>query len=333
MRKSPEEYFSSMTFDASVTDEESSALDAGDRAFVEKYLGSDVLKNLEASFPEPEPLPLLAPLPAPEASTPSPLPEIVIVKDPAPVIEIAPVKIESPPVQPQIAAEIQETIAETTVAVKQETIEKQPEIVVQAPKPTQAVEITTEQEIAPCEEETASIAETAQQAALKANQTVELSLREKLRQMPEIQVVSFLVSGQLFLLPVEGIQEVVRHMELIKVPQAPEFVAGAINLRGIVMPLINLSALLTNSPRFDYDPGNFIIITGTAGLRMGLIIDKVSSMHMIPQKKIIWNADSKLGDAAEFLSALIDLDDKVCGMIAPENITQKILPEYTGKNC
>ena len=45
----------------------------------------------------------------------------------------------------------------------------------------------------------------------------------------------------------------------------------------------------------------------------------------MPQKKIIWNAEAKLGDAAEFLCAIADLDDKVCGIVAPENIAQKIL--------
>lgn len=152
--------------------------------------------------------------------------------------------------------------------------------------------------------------------------------RDKLKQASHVQVVSFTVADQLFLLPVEGIQEVLRYMELVKVPQAPEYVAGAINLRGTVMPLIHLSALLTNAKTWKYDERSFIIVTGSSSVQMGLIIDKVSSMHMIPQQKIIWNAESKLGDAAEFLCSIVDLDDRVCGMIAPETIAQKLLSEF-----
>lgn len=151
------------------------------------------------------------------------------------------------------------------------------------------------------------------------------SLRERLRDEAEIQMVSFIIGGQLFLLPVIAIQEVLRHQELIKVPQAPDFVAGVINLRGHVTPLVHLSALLTNEATQEYSERNFIIVCGTEQLRIGLIIDRINSMHLLPQEKIIWNAEAKLGESAEFLYAIANLDEKVCGIVAPENIAQKIL--------
>lgn len=153
----------------------------------------------------------------------------------------------------------------------------------------------------------------------------EKSLREKLKNEPEIQMVSFFTAGQLFLLPVMSIQEVLRHQELIKVPQAPEFVAGVINLRGHVMPIVHLSALLTNASEHPYSGKNFIIVCGTEQLKIGLVIDRINSMHLLPQSKIIWNAESKLGDSAEFLCAIANMDEKVCGIVEPESIAQKIL--------
>ena len=53
-------------------------------------------------------------------------------------------------------------------------------------------------------------------------------------------------------------------------------------------------------------------------------------MHIVPQNKIIWNPESKLADAAEFLNAIVDLDDKVCGLVSPETIIKMILPEMEG---
>lgn len=159
----------------------------------------------------------------------------------------------------------------------------------------------------------------------KSAQSVSDLIKDKLRQEKEIQMVSFLVSGQLFLLPVMTIQEVLRHTEIVKVPQAPAFVAGAINLRGHVTPLIHLAPLVTGDESYSYSEKNFIIICGSEDLQLGLIIDKISSMHMLPQDKIIWNVESKLGDGAEFLCAIANLDEKVCGILAPEIITQKLL--------
>lgn len=389
MLKSPEEYLSTMSFEAGDAQDRDTRLDAGERAFVEKYLGLDALRDFPPQSPEPEPLPepkiLPAPLPVKE-------PEIIIIQPPlaaqaAPVTPQPVLEISAPPVTPQktapapgrglLAAQklAQRKATATVVEIREAQIAAPP---VTAPVETaltdaqasrQKAEVEIAQEaaakssiaeatqidadttlrpdaaqtaphleitaksrsastLAPSSSRTLAIKTNEDQLASQASpQPVELPLREKWRQAAEIQVVSFFVAGQLFLLPVEGIQEVVRHMDLVKVPQAPDFIAGAINLRGAVMPLVRLSTLLTNEPDAPYDRKNFIIITGTDKLRMGLIIDKVSSMHMIPQQKIIWNAESKLGDAAEFLSAIVNLDDMVCGMVAPEAIAQKILPE------
>lgn len=152
-----------------------------------------------------------------------------------------------------------------------------------------------------------------------------ISLKEILKNEAEIQMVSFSTASQLFLLPVLSIQEVLRHQELIKVPQAPEFVAGVINLRGHVLPVVHLSALLTNAVEHPYSERNFIIVCGTDQLKLGLIIDRINTMHIVPQAEMIWNVEAKLGEAAEFLCAIATIDEKVTGVLEPETIAQKIL--------
>jgi len=377
MLKSPEQYLAGLSFDA--FDPDKDHLNAGERAFVEKYLGFDLLEKLPPVEPESLPLPELLPLEKKQPSLMVAEREIVIVPD-APVAEaikeesrqqaeiaaqVDSIEASSPPAPtvetaetntptaesvtndelvgiepPSAPAESGKTNEEIESAQKTAAPAVQEKIIPtvasqlktgleQTAVPQAAVEVayTTAQAETPKPNLTAAKtpvqAKTPEQAALKP----EIALREKWRKMAEIQMVSFFVAGQIFLLPVEGIQEVVRHMELIKVPQAPEFVAGVINLRGAVTPVIQLSALLTNAGIKGYDERNFIIITGTDKLQLGLIIDKVSNMHMVPQNKIIWNPESKLAEAAEFLNAIVDLDDHVCGMVAPEAITRLILPE------
>lgn len=381
MLKSPEQYLSGLAFNAIAPEKD--RLSAGERAFVEKYLGIDALGSLPPVDPEAVPLPTLLPEEPKRKLALLAEPQIIVVAD-RPELKTADLESEqvqtarpkpAAPVLIEIAeaeapkaktAEVEEseqapapagamtreaaaektdlftkieTVTETTVeqspaevaayvleeenlAVVEQPAEKiDTEAPVQTSVPSQAVVVKSEQ----AKEETSTA-----QAALavaKAQLTPEQALKEKWRKDAEIQMVSFLVGGQVFLLPVEGIQEVVRHMELIKVPQAPYFVAGAINLRGNVTPIVHLAALLTNAEIKEYSERNFIIITGTEKLKIGLIIDKVSSMHMIPQNKIIWNPESKLAEAAEFLNAIVDLDDHVCGMVAPENITRLILPD------
>ncbi|MDE7240810.1 chemotaxis protein CheW [Desulfovibrio sp.] len=150
------------------------------------------------------------------------------------------------------------------------------------------------------------------------------TLRERLQGEARVQMVSFYVQDQLFLLPVAGIQEVLRHIELVKVPMAPSFVAGVINLRGRVTPLILLAGLLTLTGG-EYTERSSIIVCGADMLQLGLIVDRVHTMHMVEQEKILWNVESKLGESADFLCGVVDLDDHVCGIVAPEMITQRLL--------
>ena len=150
------------------------------------------------------------------------------------------------------------------------------------------------------------------------------SLKERLQAEERVQMVSFYVQEQLFLLPVAGIQEVLRHIELVKVPLAPPYVAGVVSLRGRVTPLILLAGLLTVRGG-QYDARSSIIVCGADMLQLGLIVDKVHTMHLVEQEKILWNVESKLGECADFLCGVVDLDDHVCGIVSPELITQRLL--------
>lgn len=150
-------------------------------------------------------------------------------------------------------------------------------------------------------------------------------LKNQLRNEPRIQMVSFFVRNQIFLLPVAAIHEVLRHLPLIRLPLAPPFVAGVVNLRGRVTPLLYLDALLTNERQYRYTPQNFIIVCAGDQMQLGLIVDKVHTMYVVEQNKITWNAEVQLGASADFLCGIADINDRVCGIVAPDMIVQKLL--------
>lgn len=151
-----------------------------------------------------------------------------------------------------------------------------------------------------------------------------VSLRDWLRDEPRVQMVSFFVRGQIFLLPVAAIQEVLRYVPTVRLPLAPPFVAGVINLRGRVTPLLHLDALLTQEQNYRYTTQSFIIVHASEQMQLGLIIDKIQSMHTVEQNKITWNAEVQLGPSADFLYGIADISDRVCGILAPDMIIQKM---------
>lgn len=154
-----------------------------------------------------------------------------------------------------------------------------------------------------------------------------IPVKAQLQALPEVQMVSFYIRSQLFLLPVALIHEVLRHMPLVRLPMAPSAVAGVVNLRGRVTPLVHLDCLLTLDPTPQYSKDHFIIICETEGLQLGMIIDKVHSMYQIKQDKIIWNAETQLGESAEFLYGIADIDGRICGIVAPELVARKLQGE------
>lgn len=150
------------------------------------------------------------------------------------------------------------------------------------------------------------------------------ALHEELKSEAQIQMVSFFLDSQIYTIPIAAVQEVIRFMSPTLLPLAPPFVAGVINLRGRVTPLLYLDQLVTNTTR-AHGEERFIIICTRKGLQVGLIIDKVHSMYFVRQEQVIWNIESQIGANAEYLCGLVDIDDKIFGIVSIDMIVDQVL--------
>lgn len=100
------------------------------------------------------------------------------------------------------------------------------------------------------------------------------------------QVVVFRLGKEEFGVPIASVQEIVRVPdELIHVPKAPAFVEGVINLRGVVLPVIDLRLRL-GLPRVERSDRQRIMVFLIAGVRTGFIVDQVAEVFKIPNAAI-----------------------------------------------
>ena len=100
------------------------------------------------------------------------------------------------------------------------------------------------------------------------------------------QVVVFHLGKEEFGVPIHSVQEIVRVPEqLIHVPKAPPFVEGVINLRGSVLPVIDLRMRL-GLPRVDRSDRQRIMVFLIAEVRTGFIVDQVTEVLKIPHAAI-----------------------------------------------
>ena len=149
-------------------------------------------------------------------------------------------------------------------------------------------------------------------------------LERMLRDSAELLMVGFFIGGQEYVIPTVVVQEVIRTMPPAKLPVAPPLVAGVINLRGKVTPLIRLrEALGCTSAREQED--KFIIVCRRQGIQVGMIIERVHTMYRIPQQDIDWGIESHLGANVEFISGLLKLKDKLVGIVSVDNVIASIL--------
>lgn len=146
---------------------------------------------------------------------------------------------------------------------------------------------------------------------------------ESLRTEPVVQLVSFFVDDREFTVPISAVQEVIRFMQPTKLPAAPEFLAGVINLRGRVTPLVRLHHLLGLAGS-DED-NRFIVVCRRKGLQFGLMIQRMKTMHRVEQENIDWSVEAHLGVAAEFVAGLLKQDGGLVGVLSVERIVDTIL--------
>lgn len=145
-----------------------------------------------------------------------------------------------------------------------------------------------------------------------------------MRESPSLQMVAFHLGRQEFLVPTLIVQEVIRAMPIVRLPTAPPHVAGAVNLRGKITPLIHLREVLeVSSPRQQED--RFFIVCRRQGLQFGLVVERIHTMYRIPQEDIDWSVETTLGADIVHISGLVKLQDMLVGIVNVDSIIDSII--------
>ncbi len=100
-----------------------------------------------------------------------------------------------------------------------------------------------------------------------------------------MQLVTFTLKNEEYAVDILNVQEINRIVEITRVPNSPDYVEGVINLRGKVIPVINLRKKFGYEEK-DTDETSRIIIMDIKGITNGLIVDSVSEVLRIPSNVV-----------------------------------------------
>jgi purine-binding chemotaxis protein CheW len=133
------------------------------------------------------------------------------------------------------------------------------------------------------------------------------------------ELITFGIAGQLFGLDIMAIREIRAWSPVTRLPRVPDHVAGVVNLRGAVLPVIDLSVRL-GWPPTEATARNPIIVTEYQGQSRGLIVHDVNDIVAI-EAGTLQQPDAGANDAiSHFLEGVAPLDDQMVMVLALQRL-------------
>lgn len=94
---------------------------------------------------------------------------------------------------------------------------------------------------------------------------------------------TFFLNAEMFAIRVEDVQEVLMHQPLTPVPLAPSHILGLLNLRGHIMPAIDLRRRL-GFPQRDGDKSSILLVLKTADRLFSVVVDEIGDVLDLPSE-------------------------------------------------
>ncbi len=136
-----------------------------------------------------------------------------------------------------------------------------------------------------------------------------------------IQLVGFIVGEEEFSVPILSIQEIIKPIEWTRVPRTPEYVLGVFNLRGTVIPLIDLrlkfglqSEKMTENSRF--------IVMKNATETAGFVIDRLTEAIRLKHSEIGAAPETALEDES-MIEGVGKQNDKILTILKVDKLLER----------
>jgi purine-binding chemotaxis protein CheW len=126
----------------------------------------------------------------------------------------------------------------------------------------------------------------------------------------EQQIVICELGDEHYGLDIASVLEIIREQVVTPVPRAPSFVRGVINLRGRIIPVVDLRGRL-GMPETEPTKDSRIIVAESGGTRIGLIVDSVSEVVMVPLESVEATPEVAAGEDAEYLRSIAKLGGRL----------------------
>lgn len=143
-------------------------------------------------------------------------------------------------------------------------------------------------------------------------------------------VVWFTLGAEDYAIKVDHVQTVLDEMKLTPVPNTPRFVLGVINLRGVIIPVVDLKEMF-QMPKGDREDMMAIVIE-VENMKVGIAVDKVKEVLDIDFAKLQPPPPSLSGLGAEYVIGMYKLNNNiliVVDLVRVINIAREMITKYS----
>lgn len=138
----------------------------------------------------------------------------------------------------------------------------------------------------------------------------------------EIKVIVFALANEEYGVEVEKVKTIERMLPLTRVPKTHEFVKGVINLRGVVIPVINLRGRF-GLPEAEFTDNTRIIIISINDMEVGLIVDSANDVIDVDSDQIQEPPEIVGGIRAKYLRGVAKIGERLLVLLNLAEVLNK----------
>ncbi|WP_029416718.1 chemotaxis protein CheW [Brevundimonas bacteroides] len=140
------------------------------------------------------------------------------------------------------------------------------------------------------------------------------------------ELIAFHLGGQEFCVDIRSVLEIRGWAPATAIPQSPSYVKGVINLRGTVLPIVDLGARLGLGPS-EPSARHVIIVARISNKTVGLLVEAVSDILTVSDDRIQPTPDVACDTVRSFVKGVIAQDTGMISLIALDGILPETVAE------
>lgn len=137
------------------------------------------------------------------------------------------------------------------------------------------------------------------------------------------QYLTFMLGGEEYGIDILKVQEIRGWESVTSIPNTPEFVLGVVNLRGHVVPIVDLR-LRFSLENADFDHSTVVIVVkvahGNTERTVGMVVDAISDVYIVKDSDVRETPDFGGAMATEFIMGLTTVDEKMVVLLDVDHL-------------